>query len=387
MLLRYLLFSFVFLQCYGASLNLEFLKNSEIKKSICNDGTPGAYWIQKKNSTKWLIHLQGISRVISFEGGWWCWDKSTCEARKQQFPYLMSSNGLPKIKNVTEGIFSENSIQNPSFYNSNMVIVHYCSSDGFSGEREASQETFGNHFRGKRIIETLIHDLFQFHNLNNAKEILLTGCSAGGMGLSINTNFISQLVKINIPNVKLLALNDAGHFVDAPVLDSKIETMKGNMIKGIKLWNSQLDRECLLNYPSNPYLCLMNQYSLPFTKIPTLVFNSKFDSFQIGYNVGNFSFTYENPIYKRFALNLGELTTRTLRNIGDLHSVYSPSCTCHCVLMDDHYFEMKLKGHSLRDVFEKWWNKNGNRMMFFDDCQGTDCSQKCPKWPIWPKLE
>jgi hypothetical protein len=49
----------LFLNCFGATLNLEFLKNSEIKKSICNDGSPGAFWIQKTNSKRWLIHFQG----------------------------------------------------------------------------------------------------------------------------------------------------------------------------------------------------------------------------------------------------------------------------------------------------------------------------------------
>ena len=370
-----LILFFIFLNISATTFKLHFLKNAKEKRAICNDGSPGAFYIRKTNSTKWVIHLVG---------GWWCWDKKTCEQRKQQLPYLMSSNFLKPTKNETTGIFKEDKIENLSFYDANMVTVHYCSSDGHSGDREASEETFGNHFRGKKIIESVFDDLIEIYKLKNNNEVLFTGCSAGGMGVSTNTNFAYQQIKKRNLNVKFLSFSDAGHFVDYQPINSNIDSMRMNMIKGIKLWNSKIDENCLRENREKPYLCLLNEYAIRYTNVRTLVWNAKFDSFQVGYNLGNFSFTYDNPVYRRYALNFGEATKQSFNGFGNLHSIYSSSCTTHCVSVDENYYQMKLKGNSLRDAIEIWWKSNGTKRDFIDDCEGIDCSEKCPKWPIWP---
>eukprot|EP01080_Neovahlkampfia_damariscottae_P007701 gene7701-12167_t len=372
----YLLLIFFFLsQVSTTKFNLHFLKNAKEKQAICNDGTPGAFYIRKTFSNKWVIHLVG---------GWWCWDKSSCQTRKQNLPYLMSSSFLKPTKEENYGIFKEDKNENPSFFDANMITVHYCSSDGHSGDRVASEETFGNHFRGKKIIQSVFDDLIEIYGLKDNDEVLFTGCSAGGMGVSTNTNFAYEQIRKRNINLKFLAFSDAGHFVDFTPIDSNIDSMKMNMKKGIKLWNSQIDDNCKKINFKEPYLCLLNQYAIPHTRVRTLVWNAKFDSFQVGYNLGNFSFNYENPVYKRYALQFGEATKRSFKNFGSLHSVYSSSCTTHCVSVDENYYNMKLKGMSLRDAVEIWWRSNGNKMEIIDTCEGIDCSEVCPKWPIWP---
>ena len=34
--------------------------------AVCNEGTPGAYYLKRGNASRWVIHQQG--------GGWWRWD-------------------------------------------------------------------------------------------------------------------------------------------------------------------------------------------------------------------------------------------------------------------------------------------------------------------------
>ena len=67
-----------------------------------------------------------------------------------------------------------------------MVYVHYCSSDLWSGTNAASSSTGGYNFQGKNIVDSIIQDLSDNHNLLTATKVVLTGCSAGAAGVSFN---------------------------------------------------------------------------------------------------------------------------------------------------------------------------------------------------------
>ena len=67
-----------------------------------------------------------------------------------------------------------------------MVYVHYCSSDLWSGTNPASSSTGGYNFQGKNIVDSVIQDLSDNHNLLAATKVVLTGCSAGAAGVSFN---------------------------------------------------------------------------------------------------------------------------------------------------------------------------------------------------------
>ena len=77
---------------------------SRYPTAVCNDGSPGAYYITEAAPRKghaaarhvWLIFLQG---------GGWCWDAASCAARYANERTLMSSESYPPTRNAT-GIFS-----------------------------------------------------------------------------------------------------------------------------------------------------------------------------------------------------------------------------------------------------------------------------------------
>jgi hypothetical protein len=58
------------------------------------------------------------------------------------------------------------------------VYVPYCTSDSFSADTPASNNTFGWSFRGRRVLTAVINKLLQA-GLAQSPNVLLSGCSAG----------------------------------------------------------------------------------------------------------------------------------------------------------------------------------------------------------------
>lgn len=80
--------------------------------------------------------------------------KSTCASRMKSSPTLMSSELWPK-QLFPDGILSAYPAHDP-LWGANKVYIRYCTSDGHMGDREASNGTFGWHFRGRRVIAAAI---------------------------------------------------------------------------------------------------------------------------------------------------------------------------------------------------------------------------------------
>ena len=69
-------------------LTRKYLYNGNV---TCNDGSVAGYYIRRNSeSSRWVIYL---------EGGWFCYDETSCEARWHRLRTLMSSDrsGLTKI--------------------------------------------------------------------------------------------------------------------------------------------------------------------------------------------------------------------------------------------------------------------------------------------------
>ena len=85
--------------------------------SVCLDGTPGAYYIEKaaNPSTKWMVF---------FEGGGWCYNDKDCANRATGG--LGSSSSYGPTADRTGGVASADCDINPAFCDFNFVYLKYC---------------------------------------------------------------------------------------------------------------------------------------------------------------------------------------------------------------------------------------------------------------------
>jgi len=194
----------------------------EGQNEVCLDGSPAGYYIKKGDPSKWTIHLQG---------GGWCISEADCLERsgakgpacpdKPSWGHesTMGSSrcwpkhGLPPTDGGGRGIHSGNPEENPEFHSHTKVWVMYCDGGSFSGTREQPIEFEGRdlHFKGRMVLEGVIKSLMKNKGLEGVEQALITGTSAGGLGLLLALDRIKEL----LPSAaKVAGLVDGGMFID-----------------------------------------------------------------------------------------------------------------------------------------------------------------------------
>ena len=230
------------------------VKDAQTRLAICNNGEDFAYYIRRgtgSGTTKWILHLKGGGSCKSIE---------ECKKRGPSFTDPPSAS-----TRKPGGIMTTNAEQNPQFYNWNHVYLYYCSSDLWTGDRAASTETAGLHFRGARIVTAVVEDLMNSEltpitTLDQASEIIFSGSSAGGGGVANNINRLVALLPEGTPIVGLVDSAFAPRV--QPFIQYDEDYVVGT-VNRITFWGAQVDPVCLAA-TSDPNVCLGAHSLMPY---------------------------------------------------------------------------------------------------------------------------
>lgn len=286
-------------------LKLYTIKNATQRKAICNDGTPGTFYARRgwgANANKWIIH---------FQGGASCWSKDGCDDRWTTKRSRMSSASYKQSENFA-GLFSQDALENPDFYDWTHVYLKYCSSDQWAGNNGQSPATHGWHFRGKSIFKAAIEDLQNIKGsvgLSYAEEVLLTGSSAGGAGLKYNIDhLVGMLAGIPIKGVLDSSYASGIQDVLPPNTAKDAYVLAGR----IAAWNPVLDASCMAAFNDKP-TCMSAPNDLSHIETPTFVYVDQHDSLAVEKYAGDAQLIAAHAKNVRDALALlpGAFSTRS----------------------------------------------------------------------------
>jgi hypothetical protein len=333
---------------------LVFLDKSKYPQALCNDGTSAAYVLRPgvgAAANRWILSLP--------EGGY-CYDQASCSSRAANTPSLVSSapyQANPSSAFGLAGLLDPAPSNNPDFYDASVVQVLYCSSDLWSGARSSpsafhSQDPTTWNFQGHAILDAVIADLKASHNFSAATEIMLTGQSAGGLGVFLNVNSIAKLAP---PGARFVAFSDAdfGNNVDsfnpagAPPNytnpNSAPDEIAAQASQILLLWNGSGDPVCSAAAPPDPSsqaACFDTGTLLApggTITFPMLVSISEKDTNALGSSgisgndiqSGNFT-TAESGYIAYFASNMRTSLNSTNPNV----SIFSPDSFVHVEATD-----------------------------------------------------
>ncbi len=200
-----------------------------IPGAYCGDGSQYKIFVDRANSL--LDYLVGNNRrlTVYLEPGGACWDYESCTGQTG-IRGAANPNGIPD-NHMNVGAFldpnvaggSVNAIISPVILKNhpsgknvktsswNKVFVPYCTGDVYSGNQvttytdpnDASKSISYRHV-GAKNMELVVNWLKA--NFNAPKEMLVSGCSAGGAGSLINYHFIRKALN----PAKSYLLNDSG---------------------------------------------------------------------------------------------------------------------------------------------------------------------------------
>ncbi|XP_074379197.1 pectin acetylesterase 5-like [Apium graveolens] len=247
---------------------LTLIANAQKTGAFCLDGSLPGYHFQKgfgSSSRNWLLHI---------EGGGWCNTIASCSYRTTT---ALGSSKYMDHEVKFSGILSSDRYENPDFFSWNKVKIRYCDGASFAG----SPETEINNgtklfFRGQLIWEAVKDELLSL-GLSNARQALLSGCSAGGLATLIHCDDFRDVLP---KNAKVKCLSDAGFFLNEKDVAGN-HTIQSYYHEVVQLQgvSKSLNKDCVAK--NDPSKCLFPQEFTSSIKTPIFLVNPSYDFWQI----------------------------------------------------------------------------------------------------------
>jgi len=320
----------------------------------CLDGSQaGFYYRRGSDAKKWVLYL---------EGGGLCTSAKDCTNRKKN-DLGSSKNWGPTIEGWQT--LSPDSTTNPDFWNWNHVYIPYCSGDIWLGQQATPMNPFGEGddtyvFQGHDIIAA-VSSLVPAANVTH---ILLTGCSAGGIGTFQHADWFAE----TFPSAVVKANPDAGWFgwgpVDSfPYFNSNTtdpdefhykNSAAAWLLNDVTLYTNNAHLLCLQNI-TDPLLCGLVEFFYPYIKTPILVSENIADSYQVGHS-GAMPDSASDADKGRFISYFGGQMASTLQQAvlngpkKDSDGIFAPACYQHCLS-----WKTTVSGYKWSDVLGNWY--------------------------------
>ena len=311
---------------------------ARVDNAVCLDGTPGMYYHRPgtgSGADKWYIHQ---------EGGGWCSSVGACQGRS--LTNLGSSLNYTANISSGGGYFSLDAAVNPLMYNWNSVYFKYCDGGSFSGSNASSTPSgVGNtslHFRGKHILDAGITDMLRHRGLAQATEVVVSGCSAGGLAAFLHCeHFAARINAEGLAATKVVCMPDSGLFRD----------YQGCTMPGVcrqpryhdrLVWvfdfmnaSSGVNDACIAaeEPPSN---CMFAEHTMKYLVTPTFPLQGEYDAWQVVADLGiieNGSMPVDPAqaeLVNEYGVNFTAVVRANLLRSGTQHSIFLDSCFHHC---------------------------------------------------------
>lgn len=341
----------------------------KLPNTHCLDGSPGAYYIRGPLTPG----SPANTFIVYFEGGGWCAGLENCFDRAQSD--LGSSTKYPSLPpNVapnTVGYEGASLFTSPSFANATVAYAKYCTGDSWTSFN-ATPSFFNNtllYFQGRPMLDSLIASLLT-RGLSAARNVLIAGCSAGGLTAYTHVDYIASLLA---PGTFVAGLADAmfafpfGAFAGGP---SPIF----NVFEWVASLNSSagLQQGCLNHFgESNASQCLFGGVVAPFVQSPLFVVNSKHDTWQEitvvalnktrcpGTIAANGTITLclpEFPAEGTYWVEYGQFMAASLAALPKRHGGFLTNCPLHCQTGAGWADPSTGTVATLGQAVERWWS-------------------------------
>lgn len=362
----------------GGKADLVLLTDASEKTGAkCLDGTPGAYYWRPGSGDgmkKWYIH---------HEGGGWCTDLDDCKSRSGTD--LGSSKAYPASQDLGGGYFSADPAANPMMYNWNSVILRYCDGGSFSGLNDSITQHDGVelYFRGRAILEAMQQSLLS-KGLNVATDVVISGCSAGGLATYLHVDNWAKLLSPR--GIRVVGMPDSGFFLDhqAAAGSGHASDCEGHYHEGLK-WvfkymnsTSGVNEKCIEAHwaAGDTWRCMFAQHTAPHILTPTFALQGTFDSWQMECDLQS----QDQSKVNEWGENLTRLMENNFLATNKEHGAFLDSCNHHCGGWNLYY----ANGKSQAAAFQEWYHKGSEALAndgFFAQAQKFPCEDCCKAPP------
>ena len=381
--------------------------------ALCTDGTPSGYYFEKSKtgSKKWVIWIQG---------GGLCQSNADCVSR--QGGDLGTSSTWSKTQRGAQ-LQSTDASENPDFHEWNMLYLKYCSGDVWTGTqakptdpwaaaggaalshdlryvggsaRHASVDTASDSkfsFTGHTNLAVAVAEAKAHLGLAAATDVVLTGCSAGGIGTFYNADWLAS--QFDAAQTKVVGNPQAGWFgLDINDYDDWVHG-KPNPDPhyfNSSSWLMNIDQmhvpgqgdaidRCLAADPSaGLQLCSSVPRMYPFTETPLFVSENTADSYQVFAQGGapqtlaNATTAYVDYLHGILAGSLHVTVIGGKKKAMD--GLYSPACLAHCLQFSGDKAPL-VAGKTHQQAVGDWYFGRGDGHFLINDSTDVNTLLSC----------
>lgn len=279
------------------------------------------------------------------------------------------------------GQFSTDPERNPLMHDWNKVYIRNCDSSSFTSARVdvVRRDSDLLYFRGKYILDEILTDLIVNKRLGRATDVVVTGCSAGALGVYMHSDLIKETVqgearrlrRTDADEIKVVAMADSGfflHHAGGPGDCNFIERMQF-MYQEMNI-TSGLQPACVAAFgEANRYKCLFAETAIHFAQVPVFTLQSIYDGWQLRWigcdaEDGGTKAWYGNEMWEAL-----DLATRHPKNGG-----FVDACQHHC-----HCYEsIIIDGDNQATAFMKFYNGDGSKRVWRTQTCNIDLGGECP---------
>lgn len=327
------------------------LKRYSDNQPKCLDGTIPSYYIYRNN--------QSFNWIVFFEGGSWCFNHEKCYQRS--LTRLGSSKFNTKYLTIDKlylnySMLSNNQSINPMTYDWNKVVVRYCDGTSWTSNQIIKYKDKYLYFKGQINRDITMKQLLIIEDMIYAKEIILSGCSAGGLaiyyGIDAMKNIIHHIQSTiyNQSKSLVIGLADSGFFPKNYSYMNQFQSIYqiANMSSGMNHYCLQYiqNNNTIICNISNGNTCKDKDYTeclyaetlMKYIHTPIFTMQSKYDNWQIvmllqstnPVLINDFSNTYLINIIQTFSALPAYTSSSSSSSYVSMFGVYIDSCRHHC---------------------------------------------------------
>jgi len=273
-----------------------------------------------------------------------------------------------------------------AYCNFTAAHMNYCDGGSFSGHVAEPLVVGGKslYFRGRDILDATI-DALLASGLSRAKEVILKGCSAGGLAVLLHLDYFAARIKAANPAIRVTGMPDAGLFLDhATVSGPSVYTpeIETTIALHQPLQPGSVNDACLAAHEptGDAWRCFMAQYTLPYVVTPFFMTQDLVDTWQMANIYQLPCQPWEAGSCNATALGWMEAYRQDmLRALAPLLSSptnggFLTSCVQHCHQNNDPCWMRSLVANqTLADTFEAWYKGgSGLQRIVVDGPFGSD---------------
>jgi len=353
---------------------LDFLTAGAAAGAVCLDGSPGAFYSRAP-----LAGGAPAGVVLFFEGGGWCASLENCYERS--LTELGSSKNYTAVPPGTlppgpsyEGAALFASAPFASF---TVVYAKYCTGDSWTGDNATAPVARGGarvFFRGRRLLDALLAALMP-RGLAAAPQVLVAGCSAGALTALAHVDYIASRLP---PSTVVLGLADAMFALEHTAWPGPNTTTY--VVGMFDFVASNWDRAagaappanaaCLAHFGADAVHCLWGATAARFVATPTMIVNSRYDTWQelsiVGLNKTDCPATVSptgaielcTPAHADMAafwVAYGGALTDALARLPPRFGAFITNCPAHCETGVGWANPSAAGGATLGEAVAAWW--------------------------------